>query len=130
MKKVTIVLSAYAVILAVALMGCESPAQKVENAQQNVMDANNDLAHANKDYLADIEEYRKETTAKIVANDKRIADLKQRTIELEKNNLDMKKKMDDYSGTGKENWVVFKAQFNRDMDALGQKFNELTTSGK
>ena len=34
--------------------------------------------------------------------------------------------MDDYKETGKENWLIFKMEFNRDMDELGQAFKDLT----
>ena len=75
------------------------------------MEANSDLDEANEEYLAEIEEHRKKTADKIIANEKSIAEYKARIEnerneikadynkkidELEKKNSDIKKKMDDY----------------------------------
>ena len=55
-------------------MSCNSPAKKVENAEEKVLEANKDLNQANQDYLTDIENYRRETAEKVAANEKTIAD--------------------------------------------------------
>jgi hypothetical protein len=135
-------LSASLLVVSIALStGCSTPAEKVENAQENVADANAKLATANAEYLADIEAYRKETAIKIAANDQsviefnaRIKDDKkeakekyqERIKELNQKNSDMKKKMDDYKATGKDNWESFKKEFSHDMDELGKAFKDLT----
>ena len=38
----------------------------------------------------------------------------------------MKQKMADYKENGKDNWKEFKAEFNHDMDELGDAFRDLT----
>jgi hypothetical protein len=38
----------------------------------------------------------------------------------------MKKRMDDYKADGKENWIKFKDEFNRDMQELGKSFKDFT----
>ncbi len=35
-------------------------------------------------------------------------------------------KMNDYKANGKENWEIFKKEFNHDMDELGKAFKDLT----
>jgi len=35
--------------------------------------------------------------------------------------------MDDYKADGKENWKLFKADFNKGMDDIGQSLKDLTT---
>jgi septal ring factor EnvC (AmiA/AmiB activator) len=143
MKKLFFILAATTIILAGTICtSCNStPTEKVINAQKDVNEANKDLEVANAAYLADIENYRKETSDKIMSNDKAIADFKvriadekqnakdnylKRVAELEQKNTDMKKKMDDYKADNKEKWQTFKAEFNHDMDELGDAFKGLT----
>ncbi len=121
--------------------GCKSPSEKVESAVENVVEADEALEKANDEYKADMETYRAETAAKIVENEKMITDFRAR-VELEKKsaradynekidklnqkNSDLKMKLDGYNADGKEKWETFKTEFNRDMDELGQAFNDLT----
>jgi Skp family chaperone for outer membrane proteins len=130
-------------LVASIAISCNTPAQKVENAQADVVDANKDLEKANAEYTADIESYRNATAEKIATNEKSIADFKARTdmekkdakaeykkkiADLEKRNTDMKKKMDEYQEQGKENWETFKTEFNHDMDEIGNAFKDLTVT--
>ena len=141
MKKSILTLAAVAFTAVTTLTSCNSPAKKVEQAQENVNEANKDLAKANEEYLADIESYRKETAEKIAANDRSIAefnsrikeqkreaaaDYKLKVAKLEQKNSDMKKQMDEYKAEGKESWEKFKIEFNHDMEELGKAFKDLT----
>ena len=38
----------------------------------------------------------------------------------------LKKKLDDYKATGKEDWESFKKEFNHDMDELGKAFKNFS----
>ena len=135
MKKSILIIAAFAFIAAATFTGCNSPAQKVENAEENVEKANEALAKAKQEYLADLESFRKQNAAKTVSNEQMIADLKTRVAkekeatrvaylkrisELEQKNLEMKNKMAEYNEDGQENWQSFKTEFNRDMDELGR----------
>lgn len=119
------------------LTSCNSPAEKVENAEMDVVEADLKLAEANDEYLNDIAAYKVQTADKIAANQKSIddfnkriatekkeakADYQMKIAELEAKNNDMKKKMDDYQAQGKENWEAFKAEFSQDMNDLGNAF--------
>ena len=143
MKKLILALAVFAIITGAILTSCNTPAEKVKDAQTNVTQANKDLDAANKEYLADIENYRKETADKITANDKSIVEFKARIehekkatkaeynkklTELEQKNSDLKKKLDDYKSDGKEKWETFKAEFSHDMDELGKAFKDLTVN--
>jgi multidrug resistance efflux pump len=120
---------------------CNTPEEKVDNAQENVSEAQEDLEQAKIDYIAEIEDYRLKSIAKAEENDKAMiefkarikdqkiearADYNKKLAELEKKNSDLKKKMADYKEDGKDNWETFKAEFNHDMDELGAAFNDLT----
>jgi len=140
MKRIVVAITICAFITGAFLTGCNSSPNKVDDAQKAVIEANKKRDAANKEYLADIENFRSETAARIAANDKRIAELKanlaherkearadykKKIAELEQKNRDMKKEMDEYNEEGKENWEKFKAEFNHDMDELGKAFKDI-----
>jgi hypothetical protein len=141
MKKSILILIGCAFITGAFLTSCNTPSQKVEDAQKNVIQANKDLEQANKEYLADMDNYRLETAKQIAANEQSMTEFKARIAhdkktvkaeydkkiaELEQKNSDMKKRLDDYKAEGKDNWVKFKADFSHSMDELGQAFKDLT----
>lgn len=137
MKKLILVLAAFTFIIGAIITSCNTPAEKVDNAEKNVLEANEDLDKANKEHLADVEKYRKESADKIAANEKSIADFKARIAHekkdaqvaylkeiavLEQKNTDLKKKIDAFKADGKEQWEKFKVEFSKDMDELGTAF--------
>lgn len=145
MKKVKGSIIFSLLILVAFFAGCKenTPAEKVLEAEENVVQANEDLEDANAQYLIDIQSYRVQTSAEIAANEQSIAAFKLRIInqkaeakadyerkiaELEQKNTDMKRKMDEYQASGKDNWESFKIEFNHDMTALGQAFKDLTVN--
>lgn len=128
-------------VVAILFTGCNSPEQKVEEAQTAVVEADRELEQATQEYLADMNQYREEASDRIAANDSTITAFKaQMTNEtndvkaaqekqlavLEQKNSDMKKKLADYKGEGKEQWETFKTSFDREMNTLGEAFDELT----
>ena len=141
MKKSISAIAASLFVAGVILTSCNTSAEKVENAQNNVTEANKDLDKANQEYLADVENYRKETAGKIAANYQSIVDFnakiehetkktkatyKKRITELEQKNTGMKKKMDDYKADGNEKWQLFKTEFSKGMDEIGKSLKDLT----
>lgn len=143
MKNSILTFLGIALITSAVVVGCNSPAQKVENAQNSVTDAERDLDKANSEYLADLQKYREEVAMKIATNDKSIAefnarkdnqkaearaDYQKRIDAIQQKNSDLKKKLDDYKAEGKEKWAEFKAEFSRDMEDLGMAFKNMTTS--
>ncbi|HKC68354.1 MAG TPA: peptidase M23 [Bacteroidia bacterium] len=141
MKKIVLKIVSVIFVSAMLLTGCSTPAEKVEKAQEDVNEANKKLDRAQEEYVTDIDNYRKIEDEKIDANNQNIADFKARIehdkkeakaeyerkiAELEQKNSDMKKKMDDYKADGKENWELFKADFNKGMDEIEQSLKDLT----
>lgn len=139
MKKTILIIAALAVAATAAFTGCTTPAEKVENAEENVEQANEDLAKAQQEYLADLESFRKKTDKQTITNEQMIAELKTRVAkekseartaylkrisELEQKNLEMKNKMNDYKNDGQDNWATFKTEFSSDMDALGKALKD------
>ena len=145
MKNSILALAACTFIVGSFLTSCTSPAEKVENAQTNVEDAKKDLSLANQEYLAEIENYRKEESGKILLNEQSIADFKVRVAkekkevkadyekqiaELEQKNSDMKKRLDEYKAESKEQWATFKTEFGAEMNNLGKAFKDFTEKDK
>lgn len=145
MKKSILGITLCAVFAGAYLTSCKSATEKVEDAEAEVIVANEDLDNANIEYLAEIENYRKESAEKFAANQKSIddfnnrkadkkmeakADYDQKIAELNQKNSDLKKRMDDYKAEGNENWIAFKIEFGRDMDELGKSFSDFFTNSK
>jgi hypothetical protein len=141
MKKSMLILAACTCVAGAIMTSCNSSATKVDAARENVVQANQDLDQANKEYLADVENYKKETAARIASNDQTISDLKagmahekravkaaykKKVEELEQKNAEMKLKMEAYKAEGKDKWQTFKTEFSHDMDELGKAFKDLT----
>ncbi|HSQ47906.1 MAG TPA: hypothetical protein VLM44_13425 [Lutibacter sp.] len=141
MKKLIFTLSATVLLAGAIFTSCNTAAEKVEKAEDKSIKADEDYNSAKEEYLADIENFKKETNAKIDANNQLIADFKvkiasskkdaqvyyqeQITI-LEQKNIAMKQKMDAYQESGKDNWETFKTEFNKDMNDLGEAFKNFT----
>ncbi|MGB4969266.1 MAG: hypothetical protein WBO31_07035 [Saprospiraceae bacterium] len=125
------------------LTNCNSPEEKVTNAQNEVTQAKIDLEKANQEYIQDMQDFKSETAQKIAANEQNIVEFKsrienekkeakaeyqKRIAELEQKNSDIKKKLDDYKLEGKDNWEKFKTEFKQDMDELGSAFKGFTVT--
>ena len=140
---------------ALLFIGCQSPAQKVDNAETNLNDANQNLKDAKADEIVankkavaaeEWKAFRAETEIKIKDNEARITELRakkkatgktldaaytQRIDTLEQKNLGMRTMMDDYESTKiSSDWEEFKREFNHDMEELGMALKNLTVSNK
>ncbi len=137
-KALFIMIAFFALLL---VTSCNSSSEKVKIAEENVMEAKEDLSLAQDEFAKDVNLYRVEIGKKISSNEKAIADInakiKKSNVKLraeyeiqitalEKQNKDLNKKMNDYKADTKENWEMFKSQFNRDMDELGLALKNFT----
>ncbi|HXU26479.1 MAG TPA: hypothetical protein VN698_04545 [Bacteroidia bacterium] len=141
MNKKILKTAGLAFIVGAILTGCETSAEKVAKAEINLNQANKDLNEAQEEYVADIENYRKETDEKIAKNEKSMAefearianekkeakdDYNKKIIALQQKNTDLKKRMDDYKADGKDKWELFKTGFTRDMNEIKESLRDLT----
>lgn len=145
MKKLIFTLSA-TILLAVAIFtSCNTAAEKVDKAEDKSIKADEDYNSAKEEYLADIENFKIETNAKIEANKQMIADFKvkiatskkdaqvyyqEQIAILEQKNIAMKQKLDAYEESGKDNWEAFKTEFSKDMNDLGEAFKNFTVKNE
>ncbi|MEX2484062.1 MAG: hypothetical protein WED10_05875 [Brumimicrobium sp.] len=143
------VLKTLALTLIIAVItfmtGCSTPADKVENSQNDVIEAEHDLEKANAQYSKDVKNYRKKSRERINANNERIIELKsyskkmdkkdrvkyeEKIDKLETKNDNLEERLDDYEAENEDNWESFKAEFNNDMDELGSALKSFTTDNK
>jgi len=133
---------AISIFLASAIFtSCDTGAEKVDNAKNKAVEADENFYKVNQEYLADIDSFKRETAAKIDANNVMIADFKTKTAYakkdakvyydeliavLQQKNIEMKAKLDAYEENGKDNWETFKAEFSSDMNDLGEAFKNFT----
>ena len=136
---------ALAGIVTLGIAGCNSPkqkAEKLENAEENVIEAQQELNEAVIDSTNEYDRFKAESEAKLIANDVKIAALKdqlktdkkeirtkyeKQLTELEQKNAKLKSNIAEYKETDKSNWEKFKVSFNEDLDALGKAISGMAT---
>jgi len=138
-KTVLVVLSTV-ILTGMLIISCNSPADKLENAENKMDDASQKLEEETQNYLMEVEAFKKSTEAQIAANEKSIIELNAKAAnqkpstkaeyelkiaELNKKNSDMKLKLAGFDTRNQSEWAQFKRDFNRDMDELGQAFKNL-----
>jgi peptidoglycan hydrolase CwlO-like protein len=142
----SIIITAATLCFAVSMFtNCSSSAQKAQHEQEKVNnakiesdEANKEIELENKAHLEEIEKFNEETKAKVKKNNQKIFELnsqlayekaelkeglKAKVAQLEVRNRELSKKLNDYEVTNKENWLNFKAEFNRDMNDLEEALN-------
>ncbi|MFZ1703120.1 MAG: hypothetical protein WAT79_02175 [Saprospiraceae bacterium] len=145
LKKTHFILAVLFFIGALTFSGCDSPAQKVDTAQDDVIQAEENLTDAKNNYTEEIANFKQESNEKITAYEIMIADLKvemkdakkdvkasydKQIAALEQKNLEMKRRMNDYQDDGVDKWQSFKTEFNRDMEELGNSLRGFTVDNK
>jgi len=138
MKKIIFTIAIMVSMVFSMFIGCQSSSKKIDNAQENVVKANEELYQALKD---SIQQFRTVTQAKLIANEKQLAEYKVKIAnekkankikyetelaKMVKKNNELKVKLENYNEEGDEKWESFKTEFNRDMDELGKAFKDLT----
>ncbi|CAM3576578.1 hypothetical protein [Flavobacterium psychrophilum] len=120
-------------------ISCKSAAQKEATAKTNVVEAIQDLKNTNTSNTIEWNKFRVGANAKILDNEKRIAELKvkinkpgstfdglyrTRIEKLEAKNTELKSKLNNYDGN-ETGWKTFKSDFNRDMNEIGNNIKDL-----
>ncbi len=141
-----------AFVTAGMMIGCDSSATKVSDAEQAVVDAQIALEQARKDSIADYEKTNAEWAVLIAKNEVAISEYKvklekmekkqrakdeEKLAEMEQRNADMKERMSAFNPDGTINWMVFKAdlkasieEFDRDMNELGKSIAKIAEPAK
>lgn len=137
----------------ITLTGCQSAAQKSEDAQTDVLDAREDLREEQQDAATAAQEaaneqewqaFKTDAELKIEGYENRIVELKakmkksgkamdalyEKNIEiLDQKIKDMKTRMEARNNS-ESDWESFKREFNSDMDGIGKSLKDLTVDNK
>ena len=133
---VIITLTLFAVFLTHA---CDRSSSNLENAETSVIEAEKDLEITKSEIEAEVGIYRQEIAKDIRENNVDIADIKRkiqdedaetraaydvRIANLESTNNDLKREIDNYSISSRDNWDGFKEDFTNSMDDLGNSLDD------
>ena len=153
MKKSILKVAFAITIVAIFYNSCASPDQKVDAAQANLQEAKQDLREAKKDSVtaaikaASADEwklFKNDAEATIKNNEIRIAQLKEKMKnsgdamnavyskkidDMEMHNHNLKLKVENYEKNNSD-WETFKAEFNHDVNELGQALKDFTITNK
>jgi hypothetical protein len=149
MKKSIFLFTTITIMFAFVAQSCDRSVDKVERAQTSVIEAEKDLSIAKTEIEADAKIYRLEMSNKIQKNKTSITNIKQKIQNeesqvkaayevkisgLERTNSDLKRQIDNYRVTNRDNWDTFTDEFSIAMDNLGNSldsfFSKPTTSSR
>jgi F0F1-type ATP synthase membrane subunit b/b' len=138
-------LAAVMLIAAFVLSGCDSRTDRMEEAEISAVESNRDLEIANSEMDAELQIFRIKHDGLIKENNRSIGQIKERIkneadmevrvrheqklAELEKENRDLKREIDNYKASEKEDWNDFKVSFNDKMDDLGESLKNFFSTG-
>ena len=137
MRNKYFILAIFLLIAGSVFTGCEN---NQDTAKEEVEKANQDMIDAQTQFEKEWQQFKSDAELKIDANQKQIDDFKaamkttsakfkakyeNQVLTLEQNNIELKKKLNDYKYSGKDNWEEFKRDFNREIDSIVVALNEI-----
>jgi hypothetical protein len=146
MKNTLYAAAAILFLAATVITGCEDSGDKLDRAKTSFVEASRDLNMAKSEVQAEIELFRNDNASKLAVNERSIAQIRtligkqdmaartafeRKVSELDRNNRDLKSRLDNYNDSLSINWTRFKSDFNSDMDKLNnalQDFFPIETS--
>lgn len=133
MKNNYFILAVILLIAGIFFTGCDNTRDDVKKANQDMIDAQNQ-------FEKEWQEFRSDAEVRINDNEKKIADFKEsmksttarfkakyenEVLTLEQNNIELRKRLNEYKYDGKNNWDVFKREFNREVDLVVDALNDI-----
>ncbi|MCX6168438.1 MAG: hypothetical protein NTX65_03795 [Ignavibacteriales bacterium] len=132
----------YFILTAIVLLTGVNFAQatKVETAKEKVKVAKQELKDAQAESDKEYRLFKTDADLKIAANEKSIEEFKEKiktadekfkikyekkVTVLEEKNIKLKKKISEFKYEGRDQWVIFKRGFNRDLKAVGKGIKDL-----
>ena len=147
MKYSTGILTSIALIAALVFTGCDGQSNRtsqVEDAETSVIESNRDLEIAKAEVEADYRIYKTENENRMEEHNRTIEEIRERINnesdnevrarhetrlqEYEVKQRDLKRDMDNYNVSGRENWDSFKNSFSNRMDDLGDSLDNFFSS--
>ncbi len=144
-KQGTVIITLILAVIFGAISCQSSSSERLEDAQAEAAEADKNLSNAKEEYITDMDNFKKETSIKISANEQSIKEFKasiasskkdikaeydNKINDLEVKNTDMKRKLSEYKVEGEDQWNAFKNEFSQDLEELGVALQELTVDNK
>jgi dynactin complex subunit len=138
MKNLKKVITISFMIIGVMLIGC------FENSEKSKQDIKENIKE-NEAYKLEMDEYRFRIAEQITTNENSIiafrsriasqkkearADYEKKINDLNNKNTDLKMRLDAFNADNKESWELFKVEFGRDMDELGNALRDFTINSQ
>ena len=153
MKNIQLIVISIAIATAGLFTGCDFYADRVESAELSKIEAERELDITQSEIQGEIQIFRREMADKIMENNRSVADIKRkinsgdrwsaakidrkinrgdssvrvtqeaRILDLQLENREMKRSIDNYSDLSRYNWDTFKKEFKEDIEELGISFN-------
>jgi dynactin complex subunit len=138
MKNLKKVITISFIVIGVMLIGC------FENSEKSKQDIKENIKE-NEAYKLEMDEYRFRIAEQITTNENSIiafrsriasqkkearADYEKKINDLNNKNTDLKMRLDAFNADNKESWEMFKVEFGRDMDELGNALRDFTINSQ
>lgn len=138
MKKSNLLFTSLMIASLSVFMACENSSQKMERVENPIMKSDRDVDMTESEVLAEVRRYRFKTANDIKANFRMIAAI-QDTIDtrdesLRKNyedklealdnaNRELKRSIDNFTESGRDQWTTFRDEFSDSMDGLANSLD-------
>ena len=140
------ILTTFILISGFILSGCDRPSENVEGTEVSGIETERDLETTTREVESEVRVYRAENSDRMMEYNRTIGDIKQRINNesdsevkaryetklegYEETHRELKREMDNYSASGRENWDEFKDSYSNRMDDLGDSLDDFfSTSG-
>jgi hypothetical protein len=138
MKKSNLFFASLMIASLSVFMACENASQKMERAESPIMKSDRNVDMTESEVLAEVQIFRLKTSNEIKANFRKIAAI-QDTIDtryenlrekyedklevLDNTNREMKRSIDNFKESGRDQWTTFRDEFSDSMDGLANSID-------
>ncbi|MFO7525901.1 MAG: hypothetical protein R6W68_10630 [Ignavibacteriaceae bacterium] len=137
MKNNYFILAVILIIAGILFTSCDNTR---DGARDEVEEANQNMIDAQYEFDKEWQEFKSDAETRINENEEKIADLKEsmkstsanfktkyenEILTLEQNNIQLRKKLNEYKYDGKNNWNEFKRDFNREVDSVVESLDDI-----
>lgn len=138
MKKSQLLFASLIIASLSVFMACENASQKMEREHSPIVKSDRNMDMTESEVLAEVQIFRFKTANEIKANFRRIAAI-QDTIDTKDENLrenyedklealdnanrEMKRTIDNFTESGRDQWTIFKVEFSDSMDGLANSLD-------